>query len=97
MRGGYGLGYIHFNRLASAGLLATNYPIVTRATMTQSLPRSADGSPAAVPCTGDQFTGCFRTTQQGYPPNLPNNVVLHIPRDTPAGRSRAGTCRCSRS
>ena len=26
VRGGYGLGYIHFNRLASAGLLATNFP-----------------------------------------------------------------------
>ncbi|HMF61333.1 MAG TPA: TonB-dependent receptor, partial [Vicinamibacterales bacterium] len=86
VRGGYGLGYVHFNRLASAGLLATNYPIVTRATVTQSLPRNADGSPAAVPCAGDQFTGCFRATQQGYPPNLPNNVVLHIPRDTPAGQ-----------
>ena len=76
VRGGYGVGYIHFNRLASAGLLATNYPVVTRATVTQSL---------APLCTGDQFVGCFRTTQSGYPPNLPNNVVLHIPRDTPAG------------
>ena len=86
LRGGYGLGYIHFNRLASAGLLATNYPVVTRATMTQSLPRNSDGSPAAVLCSGDAYTNCFRATQQGYPPNLPNNVVLHIPRDTPAGQ-----------
>jgi hypothetical protein len=85
VRGGYGLGYVHFNRLASAGLLATNYPVVTRATMTQSLPRAADGSPAATLCTGDQFSGCFRATQQGYPPNLPNNVVLHVPREFPAG------------
>jgi hypothetical protein len=79
VRGGYGMGYIHFNRLASAGLLATNFPIVTRATMTQSL---AAGTPM---CVGDQFVGCFRSTQQGYPPNLPNNVTLYIPRDTPAG------------
>ena len=87
LRGGYGLGYIHFNRLASAGLLATNYPVVTRATMTQSLPRDSDGSPAAVLCTRRQRAAdCFRATQQGYPPNLPNNVVLHIPRDTPAGQ-----------
>jgi hypothetical protein len=76
VRGGYGIGYIHFNRLASAGLLATNFPVVTRANVTQSL---------APLCTGDQFAGCFRTTQSGYPPNLPNNVVLHMPRDTPAG------------
>ena len=86
IRGGYGLGYVHFNRLASAGLLATNFPVVTRATMTQSLPRNADGTPAATLCSGDQFRGCFRPTQQGYPPNLPNNVVLNIPRESPAGQ-----------
>jgi hypothetical protein len=79
VRGGYGMGYIHFNRLASAGLLATNYPIVTRATVTQSL------TPGTSLCVGDQFAGCFRPTQQGYPPNLPNNVTLYIPPDTPAG------------
>ena len=83
VRGGYGIGYIHFNRLASAGLLATNYPIVTRATVTQALTRGSDGR--LLQCSGDQFEGCFRPTQQGYPPNLPNNVVLYIPKDTPAG------------
>jgi hypothetical protein len=83
LRGGYGVGYIHFNRLASAGLLATNYPIVTRATVTQSLVRNASGQVNV--CSGDQFAGCFRTTQQGYAPNLPNNVVLYIPQDTPSG------------
>jgi hypothetical protein len=86
VRGGYGLGYIHFNRLASAGLLATNYPIVTRATVTQALPRGANGLPTIPLCTGDNFAGCFRTTQQGYAPNLPNNVTLYIPSDTEAGR-----------
>ena len=91
------LGYIHFNRLASAGLLATNFPVVTRATVTQSTTQTVGGVSQPVPlCTGDQFSGCFRTTQQGYAPNLPNNVVLHIPRDTPAGNDRrAITCRCS--
>ena len=83
VRGGYGIGYIHFNRLASAGLLATNYPIVTRATVTQALTRGADGR--VIQCTGDQFAGCFRTTQQGYAPNLPNNVTLYVPPDTPSG------------
>ena len=83
VRGGYGIGYIHFNRLASAGLLATNYPIVTRATVTQALTRGTDGR--VIQCTGDQFAGCFRTTQQGYAPNLPNNVTLYVPPDTPSG------------
>jgi hypothetical protein len=80
VRGGYGLGYIHFNRLASAGLLATNYPLVTRATITQSL---SGGTPL---CSGDQFAGCFRPTERGYAPNLPNNVTLYLPRESPAGR-----------
>ena len=34
-------------------------------------------------CTGNNFNGCFRATQQGYPSNLPNNVTLYIPRNTP--------------
>ncbi len=83
VRGGYGIGYIHFNRLASAGLLATNTPIVTRATVTQALTRGADGR--VIQCVGDQYAGCFRTTQQGYAPNLPNNVTLYVPPDTPSG------------
>jgi hypothetical protein len=83
VRGGYGIGFIHFNRLASAGILATNTPIVTRATVTQALTRGADGR--VILCSGDQFAGCFRTTQQGYAPNLPNNVTLYVPPDTPSG------------
>jgi hypothetical protein len=82
VRGGYGIGYIHFNRLASAGLLATNYPIVTRATVVQSLTGAGGRLPL---CTGNEHAGCFRTTQQGYPSNLPNNVVLYMPEDSPAG------------
>ncbi|MBI4910258.1 MAG: TonB-dependent receptor [Acidobacteria bacterium] len=78
-RGGYGIGYVHFNRVASAELLATNYPFVTRATVTQSI--------AGVPlCTGSIYrSGCFRTTQMGYPADLPNDVVLHVPSDLRSG------------
>jgi len=74
IRGGYGIGYVHFNRIGSADLLATNFPQITRANVTQN-----PGSPR---CTGTAFAdGCFRSTQDGYPSGLPNNVVLHIPRD----------------
>jgi hypothetical protein len=78
VRGGYGIGYVHFNRVGSADLLATNFPQITRANVTQS---------AASPrCTGTVFQeGCFRPTQDGYPSNLPNNVVLYIPRDIRTG------------
>ncbi|NOT64131.1 MAG: TonB-dependent receptor, partial [Acidobacteria bacterium] len=75
VRGGYGIGYVHFNRIGSADLLATNFPQITRANVTQN---------AALPlCTGTVFAeGCFRPTQAGYPTNLPNNVVLFTPRET---------------
>lgn len=74
LRGGYGIGYVHFNRIGSADLLATNFPQITRANVTQNA--------ALALCTGNVFAeGCFRPTQAGYPTNLPNNVVLFTPRE----------------
>ncbi len=78
IRGGYGIGYIYFNRLGSADLLATNFPQITRANITQGASNIAGGL-----CTGNNINGCFRTTQAGYPSGLPNNVTLFIPRDRP--------------
>ena len=77
VRGGYGIGYVHFNRIGSADVLATNFPQITRANVTQLAPSATNPR-----CTGTVFAeGCFRPTQDGYPSALPNNVVLHIPRD----------------
>jgi len=78
LRGGFGMGYVYFNRLGSANLLATNFPQITRAALAQTAPASTNPV-----CTGNNFSGCFRTTQQGYPSGLPNNVTLYIPRNTP--------------
>jgi hypothetical protein len=78
VRGGFGMGYIYFNRLGSANLLATNFPQITRAAIAQATPSTANPL-----CTGNNFAGCFRATQQGYPSGLPNNVTLYIPRNTP--------------
>jgi hypothetical protein len=76
-RGGYGVGYVHFNRIGSADLLATNFPQITRANVTQLAPSATNPR-----CVGTTFAAnCFRPTQDGYPTNLPNNVVLYIPRD----------------
>ena len=78
IRGGYGIGYVHFNRVGSADLLATNFPQITRANVTQNA--------ALAQCTGTVFAeGCFRPTQAGYPTNLPNNVVLFTPREMRTG------------
>lgn len=81
LRGGYGIGYTYLNRLGSADVLGTNYPIVTRAAVAQLAP-----DPVLNPiCVGDVYSSnCFRPTQNGYPTSeLPNNVVLYIPRDRP--------------
>jgi hypothetical protein len=81
IRGGYGIGYVYFNRLGSANLLATNFPQITRANIPQSptLPRCVGTE------TGLALEKCFRTTQDGYPSGLPNNVTLYVPRDTRTG------------
>src|SRR5262245_48243460 len=81
VRGGYGIGYVYFNRLGTANLLATNFPQITRANIPQSpsLPRCVGTE------TGLALEKCFRPTQDGYPSGLPNNVTLYVPRDTRTG------------
>ncbi len=62
IRGGYGLAYIHFNRMGGENLLGYNGPAIVNLTINQL--------PTLPACVGDQFRNCFRTTQQGYPAGL---------------------------
>lgn len=81
VRSGYGIGYNYWNRMASAELLNTNAPFVTRA--------SVDNSAANLgKICADTFyaAGCFRPTQNGYPTDLfkaPGAVILWMPQDLP--------------
>ncbi|MEY3285149.1 MAG: hypothetical protein RIR86_3162 [Acidobacteriota bacterium] len=80
VRAGYALGYNYWNRMASAELMNTNAPFVTRA--------SVQNTAATIGnlCTGNNFAGCFRRTQDGYPTNLltsPGSVILYMPKDLP--------------
>lgn len=80
VRSGYGIGYNYWNRMASAELLNTNAPFVTRASVDNI------AANAKTICTGDNYTGCFRPTQNGYPTNLlgaPGAVILYMPQDLP--------------
>jgi Carboxypeptidase regulatory-like domain/TonB-dependent Receptor Plug Domain len=86
VRSGYGISYIHFNRLGGENLLSFNGPNVVALNITQQTSQGL--------CSGNQApTTCFRTTQQGYPEglNTPANFstlnarVNYIPKDNPTG------------
>jgi hypothetical protein len=86
LRGGYGISYIHFNRLGGENLLSFNGPHVVGLNISQQ-PSQGICGPGSAP------TACFRPTQQGYPEglNVPANFstlnarVNYIPKDTPTG------------
>ena len=73
IRGGWGMSFVHVNRIGSANLLAINGPQVVRAAVTQSDPTLAS----------------FRTTEQGYPAGLTDSsafnpltaLISYIPQD----------------
>jgi len=73
IRSGWGLSYVHVNRIGSANLLGINGPQVVRASVTQTDPTAAT----------------FRPTEQGYPSNVTDPsqfnpltaLVSYIPRD----------------
>ncbi|MEP6914374.1 MAG: TonB-dependent receptor [Acidobacteriota bacterium] len=86
VRGGYGVSYIHFNRMGGENLLSFNGPHVVGLSINQLTSQPL--------CAGNANpTTCFRTTQQGYPEGYttpasfnPLNVrVNYIPKDTPTG------------
>jgi hypothetical protein len=86
LRSGYGISYIHFNRLGGENLLSFNGPNVVGLSITQQ--------PSQGPCgPTTPAASCFRTTQQGYPEGLTNPAnfstlnarVNYIPKDNPTG------------
>ena len=86
LRSGYGISYIHFNRLGGENLLSFNGPHVVGLNISQQ-PSQGLCTPTSAP------TACFRPTQQGYPEglNVPANFstlnarVNYIPEDNPTG------------
>jgi len=73
VRGGWGMSYVHINRIGSANLLGINGPQVVRAAVVQ----------------GDATAATFRPTEQGYPAGLTDPstfnplaaLVSYIPKD----------------
>jgi hypothetical protein len=66
LRAGYGVSYIHFNRMGGENILGFTGPFYFRVTQTQTAPGIANGG---VPLcgAGQSFTSCFTRTQDGFP------------------------------
>jgi hypothetical protein len=62
VRSGYGISYIHFNRLGGENLLGYNGPAIVNLTINQI--------PSQPLCTGNNYRDCFRPMQMGWPPGL---------------------------
>ncbi len=85
VRGGYGISYVLFNRLGGENLLSYNGPNIVSNSITQQTSQAL--------CTGNNFLGCFRPTELGYPndfvsPSRFNPLTARVnftPKDTRAG------------
>ncbi|HEX7729979.1 MAG TPA: carboxypeptidase regulatory-like domain-containing protein [Terracidiphilus sp.] len=92
VRAAYGLSYDQFNREGGENLLAYNGPYVINSTVNQVAPFSYSGTTQAQ-CTGENYTGCFRTVAQGYPSNFVDasnfntriSQTRYIPKDIATG------------
>ncbi len=87
IRSGFGVSYVHFNRLGGENLLAYNPPTVITTTINNPLPTTAACAPDVA------LTNCFRNTQAGYTPtmidvsrvNLQNVSLRYTPTDIRTG------------
>jgi hypothetical protein len=69
IRSAYGISFDQFNREGGENLLAYNGPYIINSTVNQVAPFAFSGTRQTL-CTGDNYTGCFRTVAQGYPTNF---------------------------
>jgi len=87
MRSGYGISYVHFNRLGAENLLSANYPYFFSVRISQKISQGI--------CTANQDPAtCFRPAAMGFPEGLadPKRVPLanqgwnyYIPTDIRTG------------
>jgi len=98
IRGGYGIGFMHYFRFGGESTLGYNGPYIVDATINQTPPNQASGAtqPLCSSLTENPAT-CFRTTQSGYETNFAtaqNFSTLaaqtrYIPRNFPAAYVQA--------
>jgi hypothetical protein len=71
IRGGYGIGYMHYFRFGGESTLGYNGPYIVDATINQTPPNQVSGATQQF-CTSlsENPATCFRTTQSGYETNF---------------------------
>lgn len=94
IRGGFGISFQQFNRVAGADELASNLPTSVDIPINQVAPAGKTGSQplctGTTPLPSSALGTCFVTTQQGYPtgmltpPTAPYNLLLNTPTYVPA-------------
>jgi hypothetical protein len=92
IRAAYGISFDQFNREGGENLLAYNGPYIVNSSITQVAPFAHSGTPQPL-CTDQNYTGCFRTVDQGYPTNFVSSSnfstelaeTRYIPKDISTG------------
>ena len=94
IRGGFGISFEEFNRVAGADELAANLPTSVDVPVNQFAPAAKTGAQplctGTTPLPSSALGTCFVTTQQGYPnamiapPTAPYNLLLNVPTYVPA-------------
>jgi hypothetical protein len=94
LRAAYGISFDQFNREGGENLLAYNGPYIVNSEITQVAPYAYSTTGTAEPlCSGQDYSGCFRTVAQGYPTDFVSSsnfsTVLaesrYIPKNIPTG------------
>ena len=67
IRSGYGISYIHFNRMGGENLLAYNLPNILNPVVDQLAPVVPTSGQPLCSSLNDAPFSCFRPTEQGYP------------------------------
>ena len=92
IRSAYGISFDQFNREGGENLLAYNGPYIINSAVNQVAPYAFTGTVQPL-CTGENYSGCFRTVAQGYPDDFVDasnfSTLLaqsrYIPKDIPTG------------
>jgi len=92
IRGGFGMGYVHYTRAGSGNILAINAPQAQFAAVTQIKPSTTNHCstplPAQIIPIGSTTPSCYATADQGYPTGLVTSFnkatdnITWVPKDT---------------